>query len=112
MKKSFSDAVPEHRGIQDVVCYLPVNIESKEELFEALANVFSFPGFFGMNWDALSDMLMHLDELFPDKERVVLVHQDVPLKSNQGQKELYLDILSRAIEKSETGGPKFEVVFL
>lgn len=37
------------------------SVENKQSLFDVFASTFSFPSYFGNNWDALYDMMSSLD---------------------------------------------------
>jgi RNAse (barnase) inhibitor barstar len=37
------------------------SVTDKQSLFDVFASTFSFPAYFGKNWDALSDMMSSLD---------------------------------------------------
>ncbi len=55
---------------------VPAGIESKRELLEFLAKAFPLPAYFGHNWDALEECLL---DFGAGKEKVALIHRDVPL---------------------------------
>lgn len=38
-----------------------LSVENAQDLFEVFASTFSFPAYFGNNWDALYDMMSSLD---------------------------------------------------
>lgn len=49
-------------------------ISDREDLFRMLSASFSFPDYFGMNWDALDECLADLEWLGPFRGIVLIVH--------------------------------------
>jgi hypothetical protein len=72
------------------VALLPKGISNLTSLFDELFNIFSFPGYFGFNWDALSDFLRDFHWL--NEKTIVLVHEELPQLLNDDLWE-YLDVL-------------------
>lgn len=88
----FEDA-PEARP-NAYVASLPTGITSSSALLEALYVALQLPGYFGFNWDALSDCLRDLHWM---KQRmVVLRHGDLPALP-ESELRIYLDVLSEAV---------------
>lgn len=50
------------------------SVRSKDSPPRALAEVMKFPGYFGMNWDAVMDCLRDLEERPPAEGHVLIVH--------------------------------------
>ena len=89
---------------------VPVGINSKTALLEALFMHLHFPEYFGGNWDALDECIRDLSWL-PQGD-VVLCHKDLPLLEDRAALSTYLSILKDAIEKwSVTKERKLIVVF-
>lgn len=91
------------------VAKLPVGLDGKDELLDALARSLGFPDYFGHNWDALEECLMDLDWL--PEGAVAIVHQDLPLSSTPADQELYLEILAQAEMKWPAEGRELVLVF-
>lgn len=91
------------------VARLPANLASKEELLQALYEGLQLPGYFGFNWDALSDCLRDFHWLEP--HTVVLVHPDLP-RLLQSALRVYLKILAEAVHSWESDQKhQFRVLF-
>ena len=89
---------------------LPANLDSKEQLFEAIAKRLRFPGYFGMNWDSLDECINDLSWI--EAKRVYLVHSDVPLRSLRKELKTYLNILANLEnEDHDPDLPELFVVF-
>jgi len=61
----------------DRVVKLPSGISMKRELLQAYYDNMGLPGYFGFNWDALSDCLLALTWI--EERRVVIFHSEVPV---------------------------------
>jgi Barstar (barnase inhibitor) len=88
---------------------LTKNIESRKQLFDAIANGLRFPDYFGGNWDALIDCLSDLSWL--DQDEVVLAHASLP---SLGGRELrvYLECLvDAAARRAPDDRPKLRLIF-
>lgn len=70
------------------------HITSKAALFDELYNALNFPGYFGFNWDALSDCLCDLNWI--SSYNIVIIHEIVPDLPTADLK-IYLHILLEAI---------------
>ena len=77
------------------VARLPARLSSKEELLQALYERLHLPGYFGFNWDALSDCLRDFNWL--ESRTVVLVHSDLP-GLPPGERRTYLAVLAEAVD--------------
>lgn len=89
-------AVPPPRPIY--VAQIPPGISTKAELLRDLARLLSFPSYFGFNWDALDECLSDLSWLVADN--VWMWHKDLPLANAPGEAQVYLEILSSALDRS------------
>jgi len=85
-----------HLATEDFVLRLPQGIQDKTALFADYLKAGRFPAYFGNNWDALSDCLR--DFSWIDQRRIVIVHSDLPLSSNEKELQTYLDILDTAVK--------------
>lgn len=50
------------------------SVRSKDDMMRALAEALRFPGYFGMNWDAVVDCLRDLEDRHPAEGYVLFVH--------------------------------------
>ena len=88
---------------------LPAGLTSKEELLRALCEGLRFPGYFGFNWDALSECLR--DFHWMNERTIVLSHADNP-RLPSVEYSTYLEVLAHAV--GSWGGDDehwFRVVF-
>ncbi len=92
----FTDIIPENKDSHRIVGLIPKELKTKEDLLENFSDIFNFPGYFGKNWDAFRDILLHWDQ-YPHVSEIYIVHQDIPLKNDEKNLQIYLDILSEAI---------------
>lgn len=91
------------------VARLPARLEKKEELLNALFKQLQLPGYFGFNWDALSDCLRDFHWL--QTRTVVLVHVDLPLLLPE-ERRTYFEILADAVHDWQADpNHDFRVVF-
>lgn len=91
------------------VARLPRGLSSKDELLQALYESLQFPGYFGFNWDALSDCFRDLHWI--ESPVVVLVHPDVP-QLEPGELDTYLELLAEAVDSWRQEEDRvFRVVF-
>ena len=89
----FADAPALSPG--DFVAHVPAGLTDARALLEALYTRLSLPGYFGFNWNALSDCLRDLSWL--GEPRVVLCHADLP-PLPEAELRVYLDVLAQAVE--------------
>lgn len=59
-----------------LVAVVPQGIADAKQLLEVLYQRLNLPGYFGFNWDALSDCLR--DFHWVKQRNVVLIHEDLP----------------------------------
>ncbi|RME51843.1 MAG: hypothetical protein D6790_19355 [Caldilineae bacterium] len=91
------------------VARLPAKLANKDELLQALYEQLQLPGYFGFNWDALSDCLRDFHWL--ESRKVVLVHADLPRLTPQ-ECRTYLAILADAVDRwKPEEDHEFRVVF-
>lgn len=88
-----SSLIPKSRS-DNFVGILPKGICDVTALFEALFNILLLPGYFGFNWDALSDCLRDFHWL--KEKTIVLVHEDIPQLTDHDLWE-YLDVLHECV---------------
>jgi RNAse (barnase) inhibitor barstar len=77
------------------------DISNKAELLSILARELQFPGYFGHNWDALSDCLR--DFHWIETRQIVLIHEILPLRLKEHDLRTYLEILVRCIKDWKPG---------
>lgn len=91
------------------VARLPAQLATKEELLQALFEQLRLPGYFGFNWDALSDCLRDFHWL--GSRTVVLVHADLP-RLTPKEYRTYLAVLAEAVDSWQPEEDhEFRVVF-
>lgn len=69
---------------------------ASDALFDVLASELDFPGYFGRNWDALSDCLRDFHWL-DDGATVVIWHPSLPVLGARDLR-IYLEVLADAVE--------------
>jgi hypothetical protein len=85
------------------------NIATSDELLRALYYLLWFPGYFGFNWNALSDCLRDLSWI--PQCRVVLVHESLPRLPSE-ELRTYLGVLhDSVIDWNNDHEHDLEVVF-
>lgn len=70
------------------------SICTAQQLFDLLYRLLTLPGYFGFNWNALSDCLR--DFHWIDERNVVIVHDELPELAPMEMKT-YLEVLSDAV---------------
>ncbi len=70
-------------------------VSTKEALLGALSEILNMPGYFGFNWDALSDCLS--DFHWIKQKKIVLIHENIPNLS-ASDLNIYLEVLIDAID--------------
>lgn len=88
----FTDT-PSHDA-EAFVVRVPAGLTSGEALLQTLYEQARLPGYFGFNWDALSDCLRDLH--WVACHEVVLLHADVPKLSRQDLRT-YFDVLAECV---------------
>ncbi|MCY3821368.1 MAG: barstar family protein [Gammaproteobacteria bacterium] len=84
-------------GSAVLIGQVPSGLGSKRELLEVLGSALDFPGYYGINWDALWDCLCDFEWL-PEGD-VVIRHEDLPLEGDSDSVRTYLSILEDSVEK-------------
>lgn len=93
----------------DYVAKVPAGISNTEGLFQALYDVLKLPGYFGFNWNALSDCLR--DFHWINSFNVILQHTDLP-RIPSTDLCLYLEILAEAkVDWKTSKSHSLKVVF-
>lgn len=67
-----------------------------ETVFYEFSDALLFPGYFGWNWDALSDCLRDLHWLPADAYLIVVERAPLLMSGNPAERQTLLQILSRA----------------
>ena len=91
---------------RDLVAVIPSSIGDTDELLRQYAVQLHLPGYFGFNWNALSDCLRDLS--WVTERRVVIVHQGLP-RLEEGDLKVYLDVLGECV-RSWTRNENHQVV--
>ena len=89
----FCDQVPSYDTGSVYFARLGKDIGGTDYLINALFYLFVFPGYFGFNWDALSDCLT--DFTWINEKHIILYHEELPQILDDDLK-IYLKILNRA----------------
>jgi Barstar (barnase inhibitor) len=76
------------------VVLVPAGLTTSEALLQTLYEHARLPGYFGFNWDALSDCLRDLHWI--ECHAVVLLHADVPKLPLQDLRT-YVDVLAECV---------------
>lgn len=92
----FADLAAYSVPADSFVLRVPTEIKSKVDLFNALAREGKFPDYFGANWDALLDCLC--DFSWISEKKIVMIHDDVPLRSSVVDCFNYLDSLRIVVD--------------
>jgi Barstar (barnase inhibitor) len=88
-------------------CLEGAGMTDQESLLQEFAKVLGFPGYFGQNWDALSDLLTDLSWLEADQSHYILLIDDWHLCASS----MLLDILQEAVEFwADTAKPLYVLV--
>lgn len=94
----FTDS-PEMR-LDDYVAEIPAGLTTTQSLLQVLYDALKLPGYFGFNWNALSDCLRDFHWL--KHHRVVLRHADLPAIPTTDLRA-YLEVLTEAEESWRPG---------
>ena len=84
-------------NLSGTIITVPAGVTEKNALFSFYADAFSFPEYFGFNWDALEECLRDLENWHPEGQTFSIVHQDIPLISSPHDAGVYLAILQVAL---------------
>lgn len=87
------------------------HLRTKRAVLGVFRKEFQLPEYFGWNWDALLDSLRDLPGLEPEAS-VTLIHDGLPFGPDSSRsRQAYLGLLRGLVEESETGGPRWTIVF-
>jgi hypothetical protein len=85
------------------------NISTPQQLFDLLYHLLTLPGYFGFNWNALSDCLR--DFHWVGQSKVIIVHDKLP-ELPPSEMRTYLEVLRDAVVEWRSGEPhSLQVVF-
>lgn len=91
------------------VAQIPAGLTTTRALLDALYKELALPGYFGFNWNALSDCLRDLHWIA--ESSVVLCHGDLP-PLPEAELRSYLEVLAEAVQSWQPGEPhSLQVVF-
>jgi RNAse (barnase) inhibitor barstar len=77
-----------------LIVLVPKNITDARQLLVELNKRLSFPGYFGFNWNALSDCMR--DFHWVSQRHIFLVHEDLPALSNADLMQ-YIEVLDESV---------------
>jgi hypothetical protein len=112
MKKSFEyvSAVSSLADRDRLVVRVPGEIQSAKQLFDFFYESLMLPGYFGFNWNALSDCLRDLH--WVNERGVLLAHENIPALP-LSEMRIYLEILQDAMLSWREGDEhSLEIVFM
>ena len=108
---SFIHNPAEAKYLNAYTVHLPI-LTGKDNLLFELSSRICFPLQFGMNWDALNDILS--DPYWISEQRVVIVHDEIP-KLSQKDLVTYIRVLHSVMSHDEIKGARkheeLDVVF-
>jgi RNAse (barnase) inhibitor barstar len=108
---SSADAFEFDAHIDQRYVRLPItpSLSSTEALFEAYENAFSFPEYFGRNWNAFIDLMSDLSWI--DSDEVAVVHEGLPAL-RESELRTYLECLQDVLSRARpTDRPQVRVGF-
>ena len=91
----FAGGLFPNREEDELVAYVPVDIEDELVLLQSLAGQLQFPGYFGYNWDALWDCLC--DFTWSSQRKILIKHEGLPSGLTEEGLQIYLRILNDAV---------------
>ncbi len=91
------DAYEPRRGSHSVT--VRSGTSSKTQLIGQLSKDLRFPRHFGFNWDSFEECVNDLSWIRENK--VALIHEDIPLRTDGPNLAIYLSILAHAISRFE-----------
>lgn len=93
-----------------LVVEIPTGIVTKAEIFSIYSEKFSFPAYFGFNWDALYDCLNDLSWI--PEYNIIVVHEDLPFLNDSMEREKYIKLLSDVVmNNKESSTRNFRILF-
>jgi len=96
----FVKNVTDYRVDSGFVARIPLQIGTVSQLLNVFYETLQFPGYFGFNWDALSDCLRDLHWL--NEQSIVILHEELP-KLNDRELRIYLKVLVDAVADWKPG---------
>lgn len=96
----FFNFTPPSPSVDSFVARVPSGITSAEALLLVLYERVMFPGYFGFNWNALSDCLRDLHWI--SLREVVIWHADLPTLPLEDLR-VYLDVLAESVASWSPG---------
>lgn len=106
---SFNNASDRLSFDDALIGVVPENVSSLIQLMQGIADVLSFPAYFGQNWNALYDCLR--DFHWVDRKNIILIHKELPALTNIDLK-IYLETLRDAVFDWKSDEiHKFHVIF-
>jgi hypothetical protein len=105
----FAESMPPYAPAEVFHVRIDPKISSSYELLRSFYYLLWFPGYFGFNWNALSDCLRDLSWI--PCQKVVLVHEALPGLPRE-ELRIYLRVLSDAVlDWSNDDAHELEVIF-
>lgn len=106
----FCNDIPSYSTSEVYFARLGKEIKKTDYLINALCYLFSFPGYFGFNWNAVFDCLR--DFSWVTEKKIVLFHEQIPEIPLEDLK-IYLDILNDTVlDWQRDEEHDFEVFFM
>jgi hypothetical protein len=88
---------------------VPSNLSTAQDLLASLYEGLHLPGYFGFNWDALSDCLRDLH--WVSRYEVIIWHEHLPVIA-ESEPKTYLDVLLDSVQSWRTSDEhRLRVVF-
>lgn len=91
----FSDPSSQRSRKECYFLHVPTAIADKQDLLNSIAKAGRFPGYFGHNWDSLSECLLDFDWI--PQRQIVILHKDLPLHASPIDCRVYLEILVESV---------------
>lgn len=85
---------------EDFIAEIPASVGDTKTLFDVYSEKLQLPGYFGFNWNALSECLRDLAWIV--QYRVILLHHDLP-NLETDDLAIYLDVLQECTESWKPG---------
>lgn len=104
-----ADSLPFYESTEVFLVRIDPQISSSYQLLSALYHLLWFPGYFGFNWDALSDFLRDLSWI--PYRKVVVAHHVLPGLPRE-ELSAYLGVLNGAVlDWGDSDAHDLEVIF-
>jgi Barstar (barnase inhibitor) len=82
------------RTTNSTIVEVPIDIATKQDLFDFFKGALQFPDYFGNNWDAFDECISDLSWL--NAESFLIAHRDIPLASSPAEAATYLGLIENA----------------